>query len=89
MRIFQILTKSDHPTHHPPSISISPPILDHSSSLPGNNHINLIPNTSLQHSIKEEAIVLSKVLGKGEFASVQQGIWTKDNGEQVCASDFL
>ena len=28
--------------------------------------------------------MLSRVLGTGEFGSVQQATWTKESGEQVC-----
>jgi len=38
---------------------------------------------SSKHIISSDAITLCKVLGKGEFGTVQQGVWTNDEGLKV------
>ena len=37
----------------------------------------------LKHIIPEDSIVVQRTLGTGEFGIVQQGVWTKETGEQV------
>jgi hypothetical protein len=38
-----------------------------------------------RHIIQADAIVSHKTLGSGEFGTVQQGVWTSDDGERVRA----
>ena len=37
-----------------------------------------------KHIITYEDITMCKTLGTGEFGTVQQGIWTNDDGDRVC-----
>ena len=37
-----------------------------------------------KHIITYEDITICKTLGTGEFGTVQQGIWTNDEGDRVC-----
>ncbi len=36
-----------------------------------------------KHIISHEDIVICKTLGTGEFGTVQQGVWTNDDGDRV------
>jgi hypothetical protein len=36
-----------------------------------------------KHIIPEQAIVVNKELGVGEFGIVQQGVWTNEEGDRV------
>lgn len=38
-----------------------------------------------KHIIPAEAIIVNKELGVGEFGIVQQGVWTNEDGDRVCA----
>ena len=44
---------------------------------------------SSKHVIPRSAIVLCKALGAGEFGTVQQGVWTNDDGERVRIMFFV
>lgn len=39
--------------------------------------------TASKHIISIESISVCKTLGTGEFGTVQQGIWTNEDGERV------
>lgn len=69
VKIKKILAKGPPDSVSHSTISISPPILEKPA---GDKHI-----------IDEEAVSLQKIIGTGEFGYVQQGVWTKDGGEQV------
>ena len=42
-----------------------------------------VPSTPGKHVITEDAISVLKTLGSGEFGTVQQGVWTTDDGKRV------
>ena len=39
-----------------------------------------------KHIIPTDAIMVTKTLGTGEFGTVEQGVWTNDDGERVRAT---
>ena len=57
-----------------------------SSGSPQLERVPSIRSSSSKHVISETAITLNKVLGNGEFGTVQQGVWVDDDGERVSAT---
>ena len=54
-----------------------------SSGSPQLERVPSVRQSSSKHVISESAISLNKVLGNGEFGTVQQGVWVDDDGERV------
>jgi len=65
----------------PAETSISPPAT-------ADKQNPLKSTTSNKHIIAEDAIVMQKKLGSGEFGVVQQGVWTSERGEKVSWTKF-
>lgn len=57
-----------------------------SSGSPQLERVPSIRSSSSKHVISETAITLNKVLGNGEFGTVQQGVWVDDDGERVSST---
>lgn len=65
-----------------PKLSSEDKKLSPSMSDPGRSDRSSIKVPS-KHIIPAESIVVNKELGAGEFGTVQQGVWTNEDGDRV------